>query len=195
MKCIHMLIIYTILLSAPLLIGKEQSYYSDETHQTLENHNIIETNQDTQSAAVHDINSFELEYSELQKIRETIQKTTILIMHYIQSIEERARISEDDIHAIIKYRNEEQPYNSRKERIMAHVAKIVSGIFNIARDPHNAHNVGDSVGNMVQGIINITVDAIKDRKEKKLVRTHLEKACDEVTQEINLLLERCKSIQ
>lgn len=57
--------------------------------------------------------------------------------------------------------------SDRKERILARVAKIINGIFNIVRDPRDASNVGDNVSEMVGGIITIAVEAIKEKKENK----------------------------
>ena len=106
-------------------------------------------------------------------------------MKYSSSLADKPTIepiSEDEICLLLGHRGGE--VNPRRERILGQVAKIVSGILNIARDPHNAHNVGDSVGNMVHGIINVTIDVVqsrKDNQDKKAMNEQL----DEITREIN----------
>lgn len=51
----------------------------------------------------------------------------------------------------------------QKQVIVANVAQVVGGICNIAQDPHNAHNIGNSIGGMIQALINIIVEKFARR--------------------------------
>lgn len=180
-----------ILLSMSSITANEYGVYfrEDETDQ-----NIIIEQTDTQINQTANTNGL---HAALQNLRTTIQTTIAYIMsyiHYFAGTDTTIKTSEEEIRSILIHRNGEQQPNPRKERIIAHVAKIISGILNIARDPHNAQSVGDSVGTMVQGIISITVDAIKDKKEKQLVRAHLEKTCIEITEELEMLFKDCSEL-
>jgi hypothetical protein len=195
MKHTYALLVSALLFFAPIFADTEALSYIDDIQQNLHEaqEDINNAHESGQTASEHALDTVDHTHSALQNMREAIQSAIALLMHYfysyIGSDTTEATPSEKEIRAQLMHRNGEQQLDSRKEKILAQVAKIISGVFNIARDPHNAHNVGDSVGNMVHGIINITVDAIKNRENKKMTRAQLDQLCKEITEEVTLILE------
>lgn len=51
----------------------------------------------------------------------------------------------------------------QKEVIVANVAQVMGGVCSIAQDPHNPHNIGNSIGSMIQALINIIIAKLAHR--------------------------------
>lgn len=52
----------------------------------------------------------------------------------------------------------------QKQAIVSNVAQVMGGVCTIVQDPHNHHNVGLSVANMIHGLMNIIVEKFAQRK-------------------------------
>ena len=52
----------------------------------------------------------------------------------------------------------------QKQAIINSAAEVVGGILTIAQNPHNAHNVGNSIANILRGLINIIVERLSHKK-------------------------------
>jgi hypothetical protein len=51
----------------------------------------------------------------------------------------------------------------QKQVIIANIAQVMGGICTIAQDPHNPHNIGNSIGSMIHALINIIVEKFSHR--------------------------------
>ena len=51
----------------------------------------------------------------------------------------------------------------QKQVIVANVAQVMGGICTIVQDPHNPHNIGNSIGSMIHALINIIVEKLAHR--------------------------------
>ena len=52
----------------------------------------------------------------------------------------------------------------QKQAIINGAAEVVGGILTIAQNPHNAHNVGNSIATILRGLINIIVEKLSHKK-------------------------------
>lgn len=51
----------------------------------------------------------------------------------------------------------------QKQAIVSNVAQVMGGVCTIVQDPHNHHNIGLSVANMIHGLMNIIVEKFAQR--------------------------------
>lgn len=92
--------------------------------------------------------------------------------------------------------------HEQKQLIAANVAQVVGGICTIAQDPRNPHNIGNSIGTMIQGLINIIVEKFARRnidfdissieESLDLIREDIGKEITEIIIRKNLLLTHKK---
>lgn len=52
----------------------------------------------------------------------------------------------------------------QKQAIVSNVAQVMGGVCTIVQDPHNHHNVGLSVANMIHGLMSIIIEKFAHRK-------------------------------
>lgn len=86
----------------------------------------------------------------------------------------------------------QKPHCSKQEiaqAVLTGVAHVAGNVGNIIKDPHNPHNVGGSVANMLSGLINIIAAAIKNRTldltDEETIKKDLldmcQPMCDQIT--------------
>ena len=80
----------------------------------------------------------------------------------------------------------------QKQVIVANVAQVVGGLCTIAQDPRNPHNVGNSVGSMVQGLINIIVEKFAHRKinnnDMQMIQEYLDELNKDISKKISMII-------
>ena len=79
----------------------------------------------------------------------------------------------------------------QKQAIAAGAAQLMSGVLTIVQDPHNKHNVGNSIGAIIQGIINILVERIGNRginNDDKYTMQYIEEIYQEFGNQINEII-------
>ena len=80
----------------------------------------------------------------------------------------------------------------QKQIIAANVAQVMGGICNIAQDPRNPHNIGNSVATMIQGLINIIVEKFARKKinlnDILLEEESLSLLCNEISKEVTEII-------
>jgi hypothetical protein len=54
--------------------------------------------------------------------------------------------------------------HEQKQAIVSNVAQVMGGVCTIVQDPHNHHNVGLSVANMIHGLMSIIIEKFAHRK-------------------------------
>lgn len=78
----------------------------------------------------------------------------------------------------------------QKQIIAANIAQVMGGVCTIVQDPHNPHNIGNSVATMVHGLINIIVEKFA-RKNTPLAwptTKSLNTFCDDLSKEITEII-------
>lgn len=75
--------------------------------------------------------------------------------------------------------------DEQKQVITANVAQVMSGICTIAQDPRNPHNIGSSIGSMIQALITIIITKFARRSININDAQFLQECIDELTQDIN----------
>lgn len=93
----------------------------------------------------------------------------------------------------------QKPHRVENTRIvLGNLAQIIGQIGNIIENPHNADNVGDSVSNMVDSFIKITVNAVQKRSISTMqvyeIIEELEELCKDYDNITDLLLITKKKI-
>lgn len=53
--------------------------------------------------------------------------------------------------------------HEQKQAIVSNVAQVMGGVCTIVQDPHNHHNIGLSVANMIHGLMSIIVEKFAQR--------------------------------
>lgn len=86
------------------------------------------------------------------------------------------------------------------QAVLAGVAHVAGNVGNIIKDPHNPHNVGGSVTNMISGIINIIAAAIKNRNidltDEETIKKDLLIICQPMCEQItDAVVTRMRSAQ
>lgn len=78
--------------------------------------------------------------------------------------------------------------SEQKQAIVAGAAQVMGGVLTIVQDPHDAHNIGNSVANMLHGLINIIVEKLSHRSidlnDSCAFNECLTKICQELGEEI-----------
>jgi hypothetical protein len=72
----------------------------------------------------------------------------------------------------------------QKQAIIGGAAEVIGGALAIAQNPHNAHNIGNSIANMLHGLINIIVGRISHKKINLDDKEAFDEYCNELYQEI-----------
>jgi hypothetical protein len=84
----------------------------------------------------------------------------------------------------------------QKQAIVAGAAQVMGGVLTIVQDPHNKHNVGGSVATMLQGIINIIIQKIGNRKinlnDTDAIEEYIDQICQELDEEISEIMRTKK---
>lgn len=73
----------------------------------------------------------------------------------------------------------------QKQVIVSNVAQVMGGVCTIAQDPHNPHNIGNSVASMIHGLINIIVEKFAHRKIDLHDAQAVEKCLNEISHDIS----------
>ena len=76
----------------------------------------------------------------------------------------------------------------QKQAIVANVAQVMGGVCTIVQDPHNPHNIGNSVGTMISGLINIIVEKFARRaidiNNPDTMQKYIEELKEDISKEI-----------
>lgn len=76
----------------------------------------------------------------------------------------------------------------QKQAIAAGVTQLMGGVLTIVQDPHNKHNIGNSIATILHGIINIIVEKVGKRKidfnDNDAVQECIEQVCQEINDQI-----------
>jgi hypothetical protein len=87
--------------------------------------------------------------------------------------------------------------SEQKQAIVAGAAQVMGGVMTIVQDPHNKHNVGSSVANMLHGLINILVEKIGNRtidlNDNDAVEECINELCKEVGEEFAEIMRAKKT--
>lgn len=73
----------------------------------------------------------------------------------------------------------------QKQVIVANVAQVMGGICTIVQDPHNPHNIGNSIGSMIHALINIIVEKLAHRSININDTQTIEQCINELREDIN----------
>lgn len=80
----------------------------------------------------------------------------------------------------------------QKQIIVANVAQVMGGICTIAQDPHNSHNIGNSIGAIIQALINIIVEKCARRNidinDTYAIKKCITKIHKDITKEITEII-------
>ncbi|HSC25318.1 MAG TPA: hypothetical protein VLB80_03840 [Candidatus Babeliales bacterium] len=80
----------------------------------------------------------------------------------------------------------------QKQVIVSNIAQVMGGVCTIVQDPHNPHNIGNSVASMIHGLINIAVEKISNRKidmnDVQAVQECINELCEEISAEITKII-------
>ncbi len=80
----------------------------------------------------------------------------------------------------------------QKQVILTNVAQVMGGICTIAQDPRNPHNIGASIGTMIQGLINIIVEKFAHRTrtmhDEQALQEYLNKLSEDISKEITEII-------
>ena len=80
----------------------------------------------------------------------------------------------------------------QKQVIVSNVAQVMGGVCTIVQDPHNHHNVGLSVANMIHGLMSIIIEKFAHRNIDLNNEIALQECFDElgedITQEITEII-------
>jgi hypothetical protein len=80
----------------------------------------------------------------------------------------------------------------QKQVILTNVAQVMGGICTIAQDPRNPHNIGTSIGTMIQALINIIVEKFAHRTrtmhDECAFQEYLNKLSENISKEITEII-------
>lgn len=80
----------------------------------------------------------------------------------------------------------------QKQAIVSNVAQVMGGVCTIVQDPHNHHNVGLSVANMIHGLMNIIVEKFAQRNidihNEFEIQEYLNELSKDISQEITKMI-------
>ncbi|HLW72640.1 MAG TPA: hypothetical protein VKR54_01185 [Candidatus Babeliales bacterium] len=80
----------------------------------------------------------------------------------------------------------------QKQAIVSNVAQVMGGVCTIAQDPHNPHNIGNSVASMIHGLINIIVEKFAHRNininDAQAMEKYLNELCHDISAEITEII-------
>jgi hypothetical protein len=78
--------------------------------------------------------------------------------------------------------------SEQKQAIVAGAAQVMSSVLTIVQNPHDKHNVGNSVASILHGFINILVEKIGKRKidfnDIDAIEECIEQICQELSEHI-----------
>lgn len=87
----------------------------------------------------------------------------------------------------------------QKQAIVSNVAQVMGGVCNIALDPHNSHNVGNSVGGMIQALINIIMARLAQRNidlnDECAIQECLHDLSEDINKEITEIIARTMLVE
>lgn len=75
--------------------------------------------------------------------------------------------------------------SEQKQAIIAGAAQLMGGVLTIVENPHDKHNIGNSIATILHGIINIIVEKVGNRKIDFNDTDAVQKCIDEVCEEIS----------
>lgn len=82
--------------------------------------------------------------------------------------------------------------HEQKQAIVSNVAQVMGGVCTIVQDPHNHHNVGLSVANMIQALVSIIVEKFAQRNinldDELITEESLSQLSQDITQEITEII-------
>lgn len=80
----------------------------------------------------------------------------------------------------------------QKQAIVSSVGQVMGGVCAIAQDPHNHHNIGLSIANMIHGLVNIIVEKLAHRTisldDEMVTEEYLSQLNEDITQEITEII-------
>jgi len=80
----------------------------------------------------------------------------------------------------------------QKQAIVSNVAQVMGGVCTIVQDPHNHHNVGISVANMIHGLVSIIVEKFAHRHinidGETATEEYINQLSQDITQEITEII-------
>jgi hypothetical protein len=80
----------------------------------------------------------------------------------------------------------------QKQVILTNVAQVMGGICTIAQDPRNPHNIGTSIGTMIQALINIIVEKFAHRtrnmNDEHALQAYLNELSEDISKEITEII-------
>ena len=86
----------------------------------------------------------------------------------------------------------------QKQAIVSNVAQVMGGVCTIVQDPHNHHNVGLSVANMIHGLVSIIVEKFAQRKialrHEIITQNELDELSKNITEEITEIIIKKKML-
>ncbi len=86
--------------------------------------------------------------------------------------------------------------SEQKQAIIAGAAQLMGGVLTIVENPHDKHNLGNSIATILHGIINIIVEKMGNRKidfnDADAVQECIEKICEEISDEITKAIKTKK---
>jgi hypothetical protein len=82
--------------------------------------------------------------------------------------------------------------HEQKQAIVSNVAQVMGGVCTIVQDPHNHHNIGLSVANMIHGLMNIIVEKFAHRNidlnDEVAVQEYLDELRKDMSKEITEII-------
>ncbi len=82
--------------------------------------------------------------------------------------------------------------HEQKQAIVSNVAQVMGGVCTIVQDPHNHHNIGLSVANMIHGLMSIIVEKFAHRNidlnDEAALQECLNELHEDITKEITEII-------
>jgi hypothetical protein len=82
--------------------------------------------------------------------------------------------------------------HEQKQAIVSNVAQVMGGVCTIVQDPHNHHNVGLSVANMIHGLMSIIVEKLAHRNidlhDELAIQEYLDTLREDMSEEITQII-------
>ncbi|HEX4068786.1 MAG TPA: hypothetical protein VHX42_01685 [Candidatus Babeliales bacterium] len=73
----------------------------------------------------------------------------------------------------------------QKQAIVSNVAQVMGGVCTIVQDPHNHHNIGLSIANMIHGLMSIIVEKFAHRAIDFDGEQEMQECINELSQNIS----------
>lgn len=80
----------------------------------------------------------------------------------------------------------------QKQAIVSSVAQVMGGICTLIENPHNPHNVGNSVTTMFDGFVKIAIAKMSNKKvainDIHAIKKYLNQLCQDISREITEII-------